>query len=87
MVYECQLQSVPVFSVIIPATIVPSQRDAIIEHTKKIANKFNFDVKFINSEEIVYPVIHRPTNITVDRLSQIDSDFRMNFPVEPFIFK
>lgn len=87
MVYENQLQSIPVFSVIIPATIVPSQRDAIIEYTKKIAIKFNVDIKFINSEEIVYPVIHRPTNITVDRLTQIDSDFRMNFPVEPYVVK
>lgn len=87
MSHEIKLRDISVLKVIIPATIVPSQRDAIIEHTKRIANKFNFDVKFINSEEIVYPVIHRPTNITVDRLSQIDSDFRMNFPVEPFIFK
>jgi len=87
MVYENQLQSIPVFSVIIPATIVPSQRDRIIERTKRIANKFNFDVKFINSEEIVYPVIQRPTNITVDRLAQIDSEFRLNFPVEPYAIK
>lgn len=87
MVYENQLQSIPVFSVIIPATIITSQRDKIIEYAKKIANKYNFDVKFINSEEIVYPVISRPTNITVDRLTQIDSDFRMNFPVEPYVVK
>lgn len=87
MSHEIKLRDISVLKVIIPATIVPSQRDAIIEHTKKIANKFNFDVKFINSEEIVYPVIHRPTNITVDRLSQIDSEFRMNFPVEPYVVK
>lgn len=87
MVYENQLQSIPVFSVIIPVTIISDQKDAIIECAKRIANKFNFDVKFINSEEIVYPVIYRPTNITVDRLSQIDSAFRMNFPVEPYVVK
>lgn len=87
MVYENQLQSIPVFSVIIPATIVPSQKDAIIERTKRIANKYSFDVKFIISEDVVYPVIHRPTNITVDRLAQIDSEFRLNFPVEPYVVK
>jgi hypothetical protein len=87
MVYENQLQSIPVFSVIIPATIVPSQKDAIIERTKRIANKYSFDVKFIISEDVVYPVIHRPTNITVDRLAQIDSEFRLNFPVEPYAVK
>ena len=87
MIYETQLCGIPLFTIIIPAAIIPSQRDAIIEHTKKIAKKYNFDVKFINSEEIVYPVISRPTNITVDRLSQIDSAFRMDFPVEPYVVK
>lgn len=86
-IYENQLVDIPLFTIIIPATIIPSQRDAIIEHTKKIANKYNFDVKFINSEEIVYPVISRPTNITVDMLTQIDSAFRMDFPVEPYVIK
>lgn len=86
-IYENQLCDIPLFTIIIPATIIPSQRDAIIEYTKKIAIRFNVDIKFINSEEIVYPVIHRPTNITVDVLTQIDSDFRMNFPVEPYVVK
>lgn len=86
-IYENQLADMPLFTIIIPATIIPNQRDKIIEHTKKIANRFNFDVKFINSEEIVYPVICRPTNITVDRLTQIDSAFRMDFPVEPYTIK
>lgn len=85
--HEIDLQNISMVKVIIPSTIIPSQRDAIIEHTKKIANKYSFDVKFINSEEIMYPVIQRPTNITVDRLSQIDSEFRMNFPVEPYVVK
>lgn len=87
MKHDIDLQNISVVKVIIPTTIIPSQRDAIIEHTKKIANKFNFDVKFINSEEVEYPVIHRPTNITVDRLAQIDSEFRLNFPVEPYVVK
>lgn len=87
MIYENQLCDIPLFTIIIPATIIPSQRDAIIEYTKKIAIRFNVDVKFINSEEIVYPVISRPTNITVDMLTQIDTDFRMNFPVEPYVIK
>lgn len=85
--HDIKLQNISVLKVIIPATIIPSQRDAIIEYAKKIAIRFNFDVKFINSEEIVYPVISRPTNITVDRLTQIDTDFRMNFPVEPYVVK
>ena len=86
-IYEDQLHNIPLFTIIIPATIIPSQRNLIIVHARCIANKYNFDVKFINSEEIVYPVISRPTNITVDMLTHIDSAFRMNFPVEPYVVK
>lgn len=86
-IYENQLCDIPLFTIIIPATIIPSQRNLIVVHARHIANKYNFDVKFINSEEIVYPIISRPTNITVDRLSQIDSAFRMDFPVEPYVVK
>ena len=74
-------------SIIIPETIIPSQRDEIIECAKRIANKYNFDVKFIHSEDILYPVIDRPTNITVDILTQIDSEFRWSFPVQPYVIK
>lgn len=85
--YENQLWNIPVLNVIIPSTIVIRQKDAIIEYTKGIANRYNFDVKFICSEDYVYPVIHRPTNITVDTLTRIDSEFRLNFPVEPYAIK
>jgi hypothetical protein len=87
MKHEIDLQNISVLKVIIPATIVPSQRDEIIECAKRIANKYNFNIKFIHLEDILYPVIQRPTNITVDRLAQIDSEFRLNFPVEPYVIK